>query len=123
MTFSKLNKAGFVLAAVLGVLDLSAPSQPTPDGEAGPPFAILLIDCLLGLITIVAVVIAWRTGRRGAARIAAGARIVSMVTALPAFFAGVPAGLLLVVSLLVVLTITCVALMLLPSRVPVPVSD
>ena len=75
------------------------------------------------MITIVAVVIAWRTGRRGAARIAAGARIVSMVTALPAFFAGVPAGLLLIVSLLVVLTIACVALMLLPSRVPVPVSD
>jgi hypothetical protein len=112
-----------VLAALPGVVDLSAPLQPTPDGEAGPPFAILLIDCLLGLITIAAVVVAWRTGRRGAARIAAGARIVAMVTALPAFFAGVPVGLLLVVALLVVLTIACVALMLRPSRVPAPVSD
>ena len=123
MTFSKLNKSGFVLAAVLGVLDLTAPFQPTPDGENGPPYAILLIDAVLGLITIVAVVVAWRTGRRSAARIAAGSRIVSMVTALPAFFAGVSPGLLLLVSLFVVLTIACVALMLMPSRVPVPVSD
>jgi hypothetical protein len=105
------------------VLDLTAPLQPTPDGENGPPYAILLIDAVLGLITIVAVVVAWRTGRRSAARVAAGSRIVSMVTALPAFFAGVSPGLLLIVSVLVVLTIACVALMLLPSRVAVPVSD
>ena len=123
MTFSKLNKAGFVIALLLGLSDLASPLQPTPDGEVGPPFAILLIDALLGLITIVAVVIAWRTGRRGAVRIAAGARIVSMVSALPAFFAGVPAAILLIVSVFVVVTIAGVALMLLPSRVPVPVSD
>jgi hypothetical protein len=123
VTYSKLNKAGFVLALVLGLLDLTAPLQPTPDGEAGPPFAILLIDAVLGLLTVVAVIIGWRTGRRGAVRIAAGSRIVSMVTALPAFFAGVSPGLLLIVSLLVVLTIACVALMLLPARTPVPVSD
>ena len=123
MTFSKLNKAGFVIALLLGLSDLASPLQPTPDGEVGPPFAILLIDALLGLITIAAVVIAWRTGRRGAVRIAAGARIVSMVSALPAFFAGVPAAILLIVSVFVVVTIACVALMLLPSRVPVPVSD
>jgi hypothetical protein len=123
VTFSKLNKAGFVIALLLGLSDLASPLQPTPDGEVGPPFAILLIDALLGLITVVAVIIGWRTARRGAVRIAAGARIVSMVTALPAFFAGVPTGILLIVSLFVVVTIACVALMLLPSRVPVPVVD
>jgi hypothetical protein len=123
VTYSKLNKAGFVLALLLGVGDVASLLQPTPDGEVGAPYAILLIDALLGVITIVAVIIGWRTGRRGAVRIAAGARIVSMVTALPAFFAGVPTGVLLIVSLSVVVTIACVALMLFPSRVPVPVSD
>ncbi len=123
VTFSKLNKAGFVLALLLGLADLASPLQPTPAGQTGPPFAILLIDAALGLITVVAVVIGWRTGRRGAVRIAAGARIVSMVTALPAFFAGVPTGILLIASLDVVITIGCVALMLLPSRTPVPVAD
>jgi hypothetical protein len=123
VTFSKLNKAGFVIALLLGLSDLASPLQPTPAGEVGPPFGILLIDALLGLITIVAVIIGWRTARRGAVRIAAGARIVSMVTALPAFFAGVSTGILLIVSLFVVVTIACVALMLLPSRTPVPVLD
>jgi hypothetical protein len=123
VTFSRLNKAGFVIALLLGLSDLASVLMPTPDGEVGPPFAILIIDAVLGLITIVAVVIGWRTGGRGAVRIAAGARIVSMVTALPAFFAGVPAAILLLVSVFVVVTIACVALMLLPSRVPVPVSD
>jgi hypothetical protein len=123
VTFSKLNKAGFVLALLLGLSDVASLLQPTPDGEVGPPLAILIIDALLGVITIVAVVYAWRTGSRGAVRIAAGARIVSMITALPAFFVDVPAGIMLIVGLFVVATIACVAMMLLPSRTPVPVSD
>jgi len=123
VTFSKLNKAGFVLALLLGLSDLASLLQPTPDGQVGPPLAILIIDAVLGLITIVAVVYAWRTGNRGAVRIAAGARIVSMITALPAFFVDVPAGIMLIVGIFVVATIACVAMMLLPSRTPVPVSD
>jgi hypothetical protein len=123
MQFTKLNKAGMIIAVVLGVLDLSAPFQPTPDGPDGPPYAILVIDAVLGLITVIAVVMAWRTGRRGPVRIAAGARIISLVTALPAFFVDVPAGLQALVGLFAVLTIASVALMLAPSRRPVPVSD
>ena len=123
MQLTKLNKAGLIIAFVLGLLDLTAPFQPTPDGEEGPPYAILLIDAVLGLITVIAVVIAWRTARRGAVRIAAGARIVSVVTALPAFFVDVPAALQVTVAVFVVVTIACVAMMLTPSRQPVAVSD
>jgi hypothetical protein len=123
MQFTKLNKAGMILAFVLGVLDLTSLLQPAPGGEDGPPYAILVIDTLLGVITVVAVVMAWRTGRRGPVRIAAGARIISLVTALPAFFVDVPAGVQALVGLFAVLTIACVALMLAPSRRPVPVSD
>jgi hypothetical protein len=124
VTFSKLNKTGFVLALLLGLGDLASPlmSGP-PDAQAGPPLPILLLDALLGLITVVAVIWGWRAGRRGPIRIAAGARIVSMITALPAFFNPVPAAIQLLVGFIVVVTIACVALMLLPSRVPVPVSD
>jgi hypothetical protein len=122
--FSRLNKAGLVLAFLLGLADLTSPFQPTPDGaEAGPPYAILLLDAVLGLITVIAVVVAWRTGRRGAVRIAAGARVISMITALPAFFVDVPAALQAVVGLFVVLTLACVAMMLVPSRQPVAVTD
>jgi hypothetical protein len=120
---SRLNKTGLVLAFLLGLVDLTAPFQPTPDGEVGPPYAIQLLAGVLGLITVVAVVMAWRTGRRGPVRIAAGARVISMITALPAFFVDVPAALQAVVGLAVVLTIACVVMMLTPARQPVPVSD
>jgi hypothetical protein len=121
---SKLNKAGLVIAFLLGLADLTAPFQPTPDdAEAGPPYAILLLDGVLGLITVIAVVVAWRTAKRGAIRIVAGARIISMVTALPAFFVDVPAGLQVLVGFFVVVTIACVAMMLTPSRQPVTVTD
>ena len=123
MQLTKLNKAGLIIAFVLGLLDLTAPFQPTPDGEEGPPYAILLIDAVLGLITVIAVVIAWRTARRGAVRIAAGARIVSVVTALPAFFVDVPAALQALVGLFAVISVASVAMMLAPSRQPVPVRD
>ncbi len=121
---TKLNKAGLVIAFLLGLADLTAPFQPTPDdAEAGPPYAILLLDGVLGLITVIAVVIAWRTAKRGAVRIAAGARVISMVTALPAFFVDVPAALQALVGVFVIVTIACVAMMLTPARDPVAVSD
>jgi len=123
MQFTKLNKAGMIIAFLLGVLDLTSLFQPTPGGEDGPPYAILVIDTLLGVITVIAVVMAWRTARRGPVRIAAGARIISLVTALPAFFVDVPAGVQAMVGLFAVVTIASVALMLAPSRRPVPVSD
>jgi hypothetical protein len=123
MQFTGLNKAGLIIAFVLGLLDMSSPFQPLPDGEDGPPYAILLVDAVLGLITVVAVVIAWRTARRGAVRVAAGARIISVVTALPAFFVDVPAPLQAAVGFFAVVSIACVVMMLAPSRRPIPVND
>jgi hypothetical protein len=120
---SKVNKAGLVLAFLLGLADMSAPFQPTPDGEVGPPFAILLLGGVLGLITVVAVVIAWRTSRRGPIRIAAGARIISVITALPAFFVDVPASVKVLVGIFVLLTVATVTMMLAPARRPAPVTD
>jgi hypothetical protein len=123
LPLSKINKVGLVMAFLLGLADVSAPFQPTPDGEAGPPFAILVLDGVLGLITLVAVVIAWRTLRRGAIRVAAGARVISVITALPAFFVDVPPFLKVLVGVFVLLTAATVAMMLTPTRRPVPVTD
>lgn len=120
---SKLNKAGLVLAFLLGLVDLTGPFQPTPDGQAGPPYSILILGAVLGLITVVGVVIAWRTARRGAVRVVAGARIISVITALPAFFVDVPAGLKMTVGAFVIVTVATVAMMLTPARRPVPVTD
>jgi len=115
--FRTANKVGLVLAGLLGVSDVASVfSPPTPPGEVGPPTGILVLDAVLGVITVLAVVVAFVTRRRGWVRLAAGARILSMITALPAFFAGVPAWLVAIVAVFVVVTVLTIVLMLLPNR-------
>jgi len=113
---STKNKVGLVLAGLLGLFDLPSFLQSTPEGETGPPFGILVLGSICGAITVVAVVVAWVKDHRGAVRVAAGARIVSMLTALPAFFVDVDAGLKILVTAVVVLTVVSVVLMLSPAR-------
>lgn len=110
------TRAGLVLAALLGVADVVSAFFPTPDGEIGPPLPIVLLGGLLGVATLAAVVVAWRTGRRGALRIVAGTRVLSAITALPAFFVDIPAWLRLAAAVAVVLTVVCVLLVLAPAR-------
>jgi hypothetical protein len=113
---TRLNKWGLGLATLLGVVDLVGVAMPTPDGEEGPPYAILLISGVLGLITVVCVVIAWRSQNRAAIRLVAGARILSAITSLPAFFVDVPAGVKVLVGVGVLLTVAVVVMVLTPAR-------
>ena len=120
---STKNKVGLALAGLLGVVDLPSFLEKAPEGEVGPPYGILVLDSICGLITVVAVVIAWRSASRGAIRIAAGARIVSMLSALPAFFVDVPAFVKILVTVFVIVTVTSLVLMLSPARQSTPVTD
>jgi hypothetical protein len=114
--FSTVNKVGLALAAVLGVSDVASAFSPTPEGEVGPPVGILLLGGVLGVVTLVAVVWAFRSRSRGAVRIVAASRIVSAITALPAFFVDIPDWLRLMAGVIVILTVVVVVMMLLPSR-------
>lgn len=116
---SAKNKAGLILAALIGLSDLSGPFMPYPeDAQAGPPIAVLVAGAILGLITLIAVVHTWRTGSRLGARITAGSRILSIFGALPAFFVkGVPPSVVAYVGLGFVLTILSVVLVLSRPRV------
>ena len=117
------NKIGLALAGLLGLVDTPSVLMPTPDGEVGPPLAILALGTVCGIVTLVAVFLAWTKANKGAIRIAAGARIVSMLTALPAFFVDVPAFLKILVAVAVILTLTSVVLMLSPAKRSTPVLD
>jgi hypothetical protein len=123
LPLSRINKAGLAVAGLLGLLDIASPLMATPEGEVGPPFPILVLDAVLGVITVVAVVIAWRTARRGLVRVAAGARIISALTAFPAFFVDVPVGLKVGVGIFVLVTAVSVAMMLAPTARTRPVTD
>lgn len=121
--FSMLNKVGLALAFVLGLADIASTFFPTPEGEVGPPIGILLLGGLLGVVTLIGVVWAFRTRSRGAVRIVAAARIVSAITALPAFFVDIPDLLRLFAGFVVILTVVVVVMMLTPARRSEPVLD
>ncbi|WTW98408.1 hypothetical protein OG216_35990 [Streptomycetaceae bacterium NBC_01309] len=109
------NKVGLVLAGILGVLDVVGVFGP-PGGEAddpGPPLGVLIATGVLGVITLVAVVYAWRTANRTGSRIAAASRILSAITSLPAFFiGGMPAVVVFLVAVFVIVTAVATALIL-----------
>lgn len=115
--FTRKNKAGFVLAALLGLIDVPAFLGPTPQGEVGPPTAVLVLGTLCGLVTVAAVAYGWARHSWPAIRAAAGARVVSMLLAMPAFFVdGIPGTVRVATAAFVLLTIATVVLMLVPAR-------
>jgi hypothetical protein len=120
---TRKNKVGLVLAGLLGVADIPSVLMPAPGGEVGPPISVLALGTVCGIVTVAAVILAWTRANKGAIRIAAGARIVSMLTALPAFFVDVPAGIKILVAVSVIVTLTSVVLMLSPAKQSSPVLD
>lgn len=113
------NRVGLALAGLLGLLEVvtSQTAGPPGAGEVGPPQEVLMLDLVLGAVTIVAVLWTWRSRSRVGSRLVAFSRILAMITALPAFFVpGVPAPLVALVGVNVVVTVVVVGLVL--SRPP-----
>ena len=116
------QKAGLIICILYGLGNIPSAFAPTPDGEEGPPLAILVIGSVLGVVAVVAAVLAWR-GNRPALRVGAGAMIVMTLTGLPAFFVDVPMVIKALVGFSVVLTVVAVVLMFSGDRRPAPVTD
>jgi FtsH-binding integral membrane protein len=97
---------GLVLAGLLALGDLSTPIF--TDGEH-PPMAIALAGAALGLLTVIGMVLAWRGSRGGITTIIV-TRLLSAVTALPAFFVDdVPGAAQAAAAIGLVATVACVA--------------
>jgi hypothetical protein len=115
-----LLTTGLVLAGLLGLADLATPL--VSDG-AHPPMVVAFLGAALGLATLVALVPAWRGGR-GAAWTVVGTRLVSAVTALPAFVVpDVPAEAVLAAGVGVAVTLLACGLVvasLSRGRTPAP---
>lgn len=119
-SFSGRNRAGLIITFLIGVTNLPsvlAPSGDNADGSTdGPPFAINLLDTILGVVLVVACAMAWRNGNRAFVRVAAGTAILAALTAVPAFFVDVSSGIKVLVGIAVVVTFVAVVLMLSPER-------
>lgn len=115
-TWTVKNKIGLALAIVMSVANLPSALFPTTEGETGPPLAILVVCSILGVVGVAAGIIAWVRASRPAARVAVVSVVVPTVTALPAFFVDVPAGIKVLAAAMVLLTVTVVVLVFSPAR-------
>jgi hypothetical protein len=104
------QKVGLVLCGLFCLSSIPSVLESSPDGEEGPPMAILVIGTILGILGLVATVLAWR-GNRIALRVAAGSIIVIALTGLPAFFVDVPMFIKALVGVSVIVTVVAVVLM------------
>jgi len=76
-------KIGLIICALLGIVDVV--SIAGVGSEDGPPTAVLVIGLVLGLITLVGVLLAWRGDHKGFTMVVVS-RVLSALSAVPAFF-------------------------------------
>ena len=114
--WSTANRVGLVLTLLLGLGNVTSAFFPTPAGEVGPPFEVLLADTVLAAVVVVAVIVAWVRRSRLAARIAAGCVILIAISAMPAFFVDVPPAVKALVGAITLVTVLACGLMLAPAK-------
>lgn len=110
------QRIGLVLAAVLSLTNVPSALQPTPEGQVGPPFVVLLIGTIVGVIGVCCVVIAWRSGHTLALRVLAACLILSALTALPGLFVEMPAAVRALIGATVVVTVAALVLLFSTDR-------
>ena len=108
-------RAGLVILGLLSVGDIVALAA--TDGDH-PPYAIAVLGALLGIASLYFLIRAWR-GHRTAVRPLLGLRILSAVTAVPAFFVDdVPTAAVTAAAVVIVLTAVGCALVASPAPAP-----
>ena len=106
---TRFFRAGLVILGVTSLLDLTGPLL--TDGEH-PPMSIALVGAGIGVISIVLTVLAWR-GRTPAAIALVVARVLSALTAVPAFTVpGVPAGPMILAGVFIAATLVGIVFVL-----------
>ena len=115
---SRTFKTGLVLLGVLSLADIAGVL--TTDGEH-PPMSIAIASAVIGLISLALVVAAWRGARRAVVPLVV-LRVLSALSAVPAFFVtDVPGAALVAAGAGIGLTVLGLALVLTPARQPAEV--
>jgi CHASE2 domain-containing sensor protein len=110
---SRNLRIGLILLGVLSLVDLAGPLL--TDGD-NPPMSVAIAASVLGAASLVCAVLAWR-GNRGALITLVVLRLISAVSAAPAFFVtGVPTVAVVAAAAIVALTLVGVVLVLGAAR-------
>jgi len=112
-----------VIAALLSATNIPSALETTPEGEVGPPFVVLLVATVLGVVGLVTAILAWRSGSPVALRVLAACLIVLGLTALPGLFVDIPSPVKAAVGGVTLLTVVCLVLLFSTDRRPAPVTD
>jgi hypothetical protein len=116
---SRWYRLGLIILGVLSVADLASPL--ITDGQH-PPMFIAVIGSAFGVISIVLTILAWR-GRSAAAIALVAVRLLSALTAVPAFTTpGVPTDPIVLAGVFIALTLTGVVAVLSGFRRPAAAS-
>lgn len=116
-------RTGLALSAFLGLLNVPFVFAPGPEGDDGPPTQVLIVSGVLGLVSVVCAVAAWRSGNRLAVRINAAALIINALLTMPAFFVDIAAWVKVGATVSVLLTVVALVLTLRREPTPYTVTD
>ena len=116
-------RTGLGISAFLGLLNIPFLFGPSPDGDPGPPTLVLVVSGVLGLVSVVCAVMAWRGGNRLAVRINAAALIINALLSLPAFFVDIASWVKVSAAVSVLLTVLALVLTLRREPTPFTVTD
>ena len=116
-------RVGLTLSILLGLANLPVLFLDVDWGDSAPPFALLLLNAALGMVSVVCGAIAWNSGNRLAIRINAAALIINAIMIVPGVFFEGPVWIPVVSAVTIVATVTAVVLMMRRTSAPVPVID
>ena len=105
-------RVGLALSIILGLANLPVLFLDVDWGDNAPPFALLLLNAAIGLVSVVCAAIAWNSGNRLAIRVNAAALIINAIMIVPGVFLGGPVWIPVVSAVTIVVTLTAVVLMM-----------
>ncbi len=116
-------RAGLALSALIGVANLPFLVPDIDWGPDEPPYPLLVLAAVVGMVSVVCAVIAWRSGNRRALRINAAALIFNALMVIPGLFGDTPAFITIASAWFVVTTVVAVVLTMRRASEPRPVVD
>jgi hypothetical protein len=112
-------RTGLAISALIALAGI----VPTPTGNDGPPFAIVVLSATVSIVLIATAAVAWRSGNRLAIRINAAALLLNALTSLPVFFVDIAAWVKVGSAVVIVLTVAALVLTMRPEHEPFTVTD